>query len=123
MARLHILEVRDGIPGFREVEGEAVDIGEGIQAFFMRPPSGEWGVMYDVITGARLTEVHDTEWEAQEAAESWLAENGLLRWHDSQMAYVVKYDRPSETEIEIIQEPRAPGELEVCNRETHCGHH
>lgn len=120
--KFHILEVRKGKPKFREVTGEAVEIGEGIQAFFIRPPSGEWHCLYDVAAGARITDIYDTDIEARIVAEKWLSKNGVLRWHDSQMAYAAKYGRPPEV-IEIIQEPQSPGEIQTCRRETNCGHH
>lgn len=122
MARFHRLQIIDGVPTFIEVAGELIEIGEGIQAFFIRPPSGIWPCLYDVPSGARITDVCETDIEARVVAEALLKESGILRWRDNQMAFSAKYGLPPEV-IEIIQEPQGPGEIETCRRETSCGHH
>lgn len=124
--KFHILEVRKGKPSFREVTGEAVEIGEGIQAFFMRPLSGEWHCLYDVVSGARLTDVMDTDDAAILSARGYLKVCGVNFHKRRQEHHRILYGSPPEIEIEIIQEPVDlvdPGEIETCSRETSCGHH
>lgn len=122
MARFHRLQIIDGVPTFSEVEGEAVEIGEGIKAFFVRPPSGEWSCLYDVVSGARLTDIMDTDGEAVLSATNYLEAYGVNSHKRHQEHFRILYGSPPEIEIEIIQGPQSPGELETCGR-THCGHH
>lgn len=123
MPRFHVLEVREGEASFREVEGEAVGIGMGVQAFFIRPPSGEWHCLYDVVSGARLTDLMDTDAEAVLAAMNTLEIHGVNTYKRRQEHFRILYGRPPEPEIEILQEPQEPGEITTCRMGTHCGHH
>ena len=88
MPKFHRLQIIDGVPTFIEVEGESIVIGEGIQAFFVRPPSGEWSCLYDVTSGARITDVHDTDIEARVEAETWLKKHGAGRYKRAQSFFV-----------------------------------
>lgn len=122
MPKFHILEMRKGKPGFREVTGEAVEIGEGIQAF--RPVSllGTLGFLYDSDTGAKLSLPADRGAEDTHRCEKLLKENGPLWFAGLQMAFSAKYGLPPEV-TEIIQEPQSSGEIQTCSRETSCSHH
>ena len=123
MPKFHILEKIDGVYGFKQVEGEAVKLGGIVDAFTGRSQMGLFRAIYDEQTGMRISTYEDSYELAQNVAESRLASRGLLWWRDAQMASMVRFGRPPEPEIEIIQESQVPGEIETCNRETHCGYH
>ena len=116
MAKFYRLQVIDGVADYQEVEGEAVDIGEDVQAFFVRPPSGEWSCLYDVVSGARITDIEDTDGEAIVVAQDILEHCGLNGYKRCQEHFRILYGGPPEPEIQIIQEPQLPGEIETCSR-------
>lgn len=113
MAKFHILEVREGKETFREVEREAVQIGGIVPGFLGHSYGNDFAAIFDATTGSRVSHYEDSHEEALEVSESWLAKNGILRWHDSQLAFSAKYGRPPEPENEIVQDPQEPGELEA----------
>lgn len=121
MERFHRLKIVDGKPVFEEVVGEAVTIGDGIEAFFVRPPSGEWSCLYDAKTGARITDVFDTDDEAIDSAKRAIVhaeseEGATVGWWAYQVMFAQRFGAPPE-EVEVIQEPPTPGEIRTCVRE------
>lgn len=123
MRKFHILEKIDGVYGFKQVEGEAVKLGGIVDAFTGRSQMELFRAIYDEQTGMRISTYEDSYELAQNVAENRLAVRGLLWWRDVQMASIVRFGRPPEPEIEIIQEPQVPGEIATCRRETYCCHY
>lgn len=122
MGKFHRLEVREGKGTFREVEGAAVVIVQGVETFVMQekreghPWRNEW-VVRDRDTGMRASDSFLSKDAAIEDALKNFAEVGPIGYESLRDFHIHHYGRsPSapEPEIRHIQEPQPPGDPETC---------
>jgi len=116
MDRFHILQVTDGEGAFREVEGEEVNICEDATAFVTVEKTDvlEYWNIYDMQTGANILGA-GSKAEAVRLATKKMESMGNDKYNDRARRLIELYGRsPSAPDIEVIQEPKEPGEIKTC---------
>lgn len=122
----YILEVTDGKVRFKKVNGEMVDMAEGIEVFaHSTSEPGEpfqFWVLYDLVTGRKLCRPYPTKDEAVRVVSAEIKEAGIGVYERARDRRALKHPGRSPArllefeadDIDVIQDPREPEVVPKC---------